>query len=91
MRWTSALAIYLLIWSLALFAVLPLGVRTPGDTGERPVAGQADSAPLDPQLRRKAWITTWLSALIFALYWANYTYGWLTMNDILTTMRPPNT
>ena len=33
MRWTSALAIYILFWTMSLFLVLPFGVRTPEEAG----------------------------------------------------------
>ena len=45
MKPASALAIYLLFWSLTLFAVLPFGVRTSDEAGEKGIPGQADSAP----------------------------------------------
>lgn len=90
MRFTSALAIYFLFWSLTLFAILPLGVRTAQEEGAEPVPGQADSAPQSPGLRRKAKLTTLVSAILFALYYANYVQGWITLEDILTSVRPPN-
>ncbi len=89
MRFTSALAIYFLFWSLTLFAILPLGVRTAQEEGSTPVPGQADSAPQSPELWRKAKLTTLVSAVLFALYYVNYVQGWITLEDILTSVRPP--
>lgn len=82
MRWYSAMVIYILFWMLTLFAVLPFGVRTSAEAGEKPVAGQADSAPARPMLARKALWTTLISAVLFGLYYANYVHGWVTMADI---------
>jgi len=82
MRPISAIVIYLLFWTLTLFAVLPWGVRTSAETGETAVPGQADSAPVRPNLRAKAVWTTVVSATLFALYYANYVHGWVTMDDI---------
>ena len=78
----SAIVIYVLFWMLTLFAVLPFGVRTSAETGEQHVPGQADSAPARPNLRVKALWTTAISAILFALYYANYVRGWITMNDV---------
>ena len=89
MKLTSAIAIYFLIWSLTLFAVLPVGVRTARESGEARVPGQADSAPQSPDLWRKAKLTTLISAVLFALYYANYVGGWIGMEDILPGLRPP--
>lgn len=34
MKWTSAIAIYFIIWWLTLFVVLPFGVKNAAETGE---------------------------------------------------------
>jgi predicted secreted protein len=78
----SAIAIYLLFWSITLFAVLPFGVRTADEAGEAAVPGQAESAPARPMLARKFLWTTLVSTLLFALFMANYRYGWLRLDDI---------
>ena len=82
MKPASALAIYLLFWSLTLFAVLPFGVRTSDEAGEKPVPGQADSAPQNPMLLRKLGWTTVIATALFALFYANYVAGWLVLSDI---------
>jgi predicted secreted protein len=77
MAWTSALAIYLLVWVLTLFAVLPFGVRTSDEAGEDKVRGQADSAPHRPMIGRKLIWTTIVSAVIFGAFWLAFSEGWL--------------
>jgi len=78
----SILAIYLLFWSLTLFAVLPFGVRTTREEGHEPVPGEADSAPHNPMLPKKMLWTTIISTAIFVLFYVNYLNGWVTLNDI---------
>lgn len=78
MRWYSLLAIYLLFWTFAFFLVLPWGIRTSDEMGERMIPGQAPSAPHAPQLGRKLLVTTALSAAGFLLFVANWEYGWIT-------------
>ena len=82
MKPASAVAIYLLFWAITLFVVLPFGVRTAAEAGQKPVPGQAESAPVRPLLARKFLWTTLLSALLFVLFMANYTHGWLRLEDI---------
>lgn len=89
MKLTSIVAIYLLFWSLTLFAILPLGVRTWQEDKAAPVPGQADSAPQDPQIRRKLVLTTIVSAVLFGLYYVNYVNGWIGLTDILPWITPP--
>ncbi|WP_374592796.1 DUF1467 family protein [Sphingosinicella sp.] len=69
MGWGSILAIYLLIWTVTLFAVLPFGVRTSEEAGEDKVKGQADSAPVRPMLAKKMLWTTLISAVLMAGVW----------------------
>jgi predicted secreted protein len=78
----SAIAIYLLFWSLTLFAVLPFGVRTTRELGQEPVPGEADSAPHNPMLGKKLLWNTIISTTLFALFYANYVVGWLVLEDI---------
>lgn len=82
MKPVSIAAIYLLFWTLTLFAVLPFGVRTSREEGREPVPGEADSAPVNPQLGKKLLWTTLISAVLFAVFWANYVFGWLEVADV---------
>jgi len=77
MAWTSIAAIYLLIWVMTLFAVLPFGVKTPDETGDDKVKGQADSAPVRPMIGRKLLWTTGISAVLMAVVWAAIEAGLL--------------
>ena len=89
MRWTSILAIYLLFWAMSMFLVLPFGVRTHDEAGVERIPGQADSAPANFDLVKLAVRTTVLSAILFALFYANYIYGWVSPQDI-DFFTPPN-
>ncbi|WP_424363665.1 DUF1467 family protein [Methylocystis parvus] len=60
-----ALAIYVTIWWIVLFAVLPLGVRSAEEAGEEQPEGSDPGAPVAPQLLKKAAITTVIAAIVF--------------------------
>ena len=78
MRWTSALAIYILFWSFSVFLVLPFGVRTTREAGGEHVPGQAESAPHEFSVGRMAVRVTIVATILFALFQLNYYYGWIT-------------
>lgn len=80
-------AIYVLFWVISAFVVLPFGIRTPDETGEVMLKGQADSAPSNFRPGRVVIRATILSAILFALYYANYVEGWVTV-DSLPGYRP---
>lgn len=69
MSWYAIVAIYLVVWWLCLFIVLPFGVRTQHDEGET-VLGTVASAPVRPMLVRKALITSVLAAVVTGAIWA---------------------
>ena len=78
MRWTSALAIYVLFWAFSVFLVLPFGVRTTPEAGGELVPGQAESAPDEFRSGRTAWRVTVVATVLFVLFQLNYHYGWIT-------------
>lgn len=78
MKWTSALAIYVLFWAFSVFLVLPFGVRTADEAGIERVPGQAESAPHAFAPGRVALRVTLVATVLFVLYYANYVGGWIT-------------
>ena len=89
MTWTSIIAIYVLFWVMTAFVILPIGVRTHDELGLPKIPGQADSAPGNFQPRKILLRTTLLSAALFALYYANYTNGWITRHTFDGLFTPP--
>jgi predicted secreted protein len=78
-KFQSVLAIYILFWTLSLFLVLPFGVRTAEEEGVELAPGHAPSAPHRFSLPRAALRATIVSALLFAFFYANYRFGWVTI------------
>jgi len=89
MNWTSIIAIYLLFWVMCAFLLLPFGVRTHDEAGVAKIPGQADSAPANFRPGRIALLATVLAAVVCALYVANYSYGWITPDDLNLFGAPP--
>jgi predicted secreted protein len=78
----SIVAIYSLFFVASAFLLLPFGVRTDEEAGTPRVAGQADSAPHRFDLPRHLLRAALLGALLFGLYYANWTYGWISVEDL---------
>lgn len=81
MRWTSIVAIYSLFWAFSVFLVLPFGVRTSREAGAELIPGQAESAPHEFHPGRIALRVTIVATALFALFYANYVFGWVTPQD----------
>jgi predicted secreted protein len=74
--WTSIVAwaaIYVVVWWIVIFAVLPLGVRSQHEAGEV-TPGSEPGAPVAPQLLTKAAITSVVSAIIVVLIYVFHGY-----------------
>ncbi|WP_375288358.1 DUF1467 family protein [Sphingomonas sp.] len=78
MRVQSLIAIYALFWAFSVFLVLPWGVRTSAEAGVEHVPGQSESAPHEFRPGRIAIRTTIVATALFALFVANYHFGWVT-------------
>ena len=72
MSFTTAIAIYFLVWWLTLFAVLPFGIRSQHE--EETTPGTDPGAPVLPRIASKLVWTTLVSAAIFAVMYVAYVY-----------------
>lgn len=75
-------AIYLVIWWIVLFAMLPIGVRTSEEAGEALTPGNADSAPHKPSLLPKMLATTVIASLVFVFIYAVMVHHIIRLEDI---------
>ncbi|MCY7271970.1 MAG: DUF1467 family protein [Sphingomonas bacterium] len=82
MKIGSIIAIYFLFFAFSAFALLPFGVRTSEEMGEAKVPGQADSAPHRFDLKRHLIRSALVGLGLFALYYANWMFGWVTTDDL---------
>ena len=82
MALTSIVAIYFLCFVFSAFVLLPFGVRTDEEAGNPRVAGAAESAPHSFDLKRHLVKAAILGAILLAVFYANWTFGWITPDDL---------
>ncbi len=78
---TAALVLFSVTWFMVFFVVLPLRLVTQGEAGEV-VPGTHVSSPHDPQLKRKAWITTAVAVILWAAMSAVIVWGPWGVRDL---------
>jgi predicted secreted protein len=61
-----SIAVYVTIWFVVLFAILPFGVRSLDESGEVP-PGADPGAPVAPRLLAKVVWTTIVSTIVFVV------------------------
>ena len=81
MTLSFAIAIYVLIWWVVLFAMLPIGVRTQAEEGEVS-PGTAESAPHRPRLLPKMLATTVVASLVFAAVYVIIVHRVITLDQV---------
>ena len=72
-----AVAIYIFIWWIVLFAVLPFGVHTQDEAGSV-VPGTPGSAPAKVRIVRIFLINTLVASIVFALVYSAIVYKVIT-------------
>lgn len=88
---TAALVLFAVIWFMVFFVVLPLRMVSQGEAGVVE-PGTPSSAPADPQIGRKARITTiWAIGLWIVIAGAILS-GWISVRDLdwFGRMEPPS-
>ena len=82
MSWPTIIALYLTIWWTVLFAILPIGVTTYAEAGIEVTDGGDPGAPVEPKLLQKAWTTTWVSAIVYAIGYVVYALHLIRLPDL---------
>ena len=62
MNWFTGILVYVVVWWVVIFAVLPWGIRIPDRQED---TGHAPSAPANPRIWLKAIVTTGIAAVIW--------------------------
>ena len=75
MNWVSGLVLYVLIWWVTLFAVLPIGTHAEVQPDE---SSGWRGVPARPRLWRKVGITTLVACVIWGLAFALIESDWIS-------------
>lgn len=87
---TSAIVLFAVIWFMTFFVVLPIRIQTQGDLG-KVTPGTHAGAPEHHHLRKKAWITTGIAVVLWAVIAGVILSGAVTVRDLdmFNRMDPP--
>ena len=61
----TLIAIYITLWWVTLFTVLPLGTRSHHEDDQAVPGGGDPASPVVHNLKRKLWTTTWVAGVAF--------------------------
>ena len=77
----SAFVVFLLIWWVTLFGVLPMGVGGQAEEGDV-FKGSEPGAPVQSDIKRKFVITTMIAAVLWVIVCTVIISGVLSWNDL---------
>ncbi len=81
----TCISVFMVIWWTVLFAVLPIGSRSFHEMGIKPPPGADPGAPVNPNLKRKFFTTTWVSVLAFTILWLIIRFHLITLPALPAT------
>jgi predicted secreted protein len=85
---TSALVLFAVIWFMTFLIALPIRLQTQGDVGEV-VPGTHAGAPEHHFLKKKAWITTGVTFVLWAIISGIILSGMITVDSFDWTKNLP--
>ncbi len=77
---TGAIVLFSVTWFMVFLCILPTRQTSQAAAGEI-VPGSAASAPTDPQIGRKARLTTWITLALWLIMCGIILSGWISIRD----------
>ena len=74
---TGSIIVYVMIWWVVFFSVLPFGIQSNKETFKNSIEGIDPGAPKNPKIAKKFFITTIITSILFIVIY------YLVNNDFL--------
>jgi|TARA_B100001093_G_C26362243_1_gene815024 predicted secreted protein len=80
---TGSIIVYVLIWWMIFFSVLPIGIQSNKGKFREEVEGVDPGAPNNPKIGKKFLITTIISSIIFIVIYYLVKFNLLNLREYL--------
>jgi len=80
---TGSIIIYVLIWWMIFFSVLPVGIQSNKEKFKERVDGIDPGAPINPKIGKKFLITTIITSIIFIVIYYLVKFNLLNLREYL--------
>ena len=64
---TGSIIVYVMIWWIIFFSVLPVGIQSNKEVFKEKIEGMDPGAPKNPKIAKKFFITTLITTVIFSV------------------------
>ena len=80
---TGSIIVYVLIWWIIFFSVLPVGIQSNKEKFREKIEGVDPGAPNNPKIVRKFLITTIITSIIFIVIYYLVEFDLLNIREFL--------
>ena len=80
---TGSIIVYILIWWMIFFSVLPVGIQSNKEKFRERVEGIDPGAPNNPKIGKKFLITTIITSIIFIVIYYLVSFNLLNLREFL--------
>ena len=80
---TGSIIVYVLIWWIIFFSVLPVGIQTNKEKFKEKIEGIDPGAPINPKIGKKFLITTLITSIIFIVIYYLVELNLLNLREYL--------
>ena len=80
---TGSIIVYVMIWWIIFFSVLPVGIRSNKEVFQERIEGMDPGAPKNPNIAKKFLLTTLITSLIFAVIYYLVEIDLLNLREFL--------
>ena len=80
---TGSIIVYVMIWWIVFFSVLPIGIRSNKELLKEKIGGIDPGAPKNPRVGKKFLITTLITSIIFVVIYYLVEIDLLNLREFL--------
>ena len=80
---TGSIIVYVLIWWIIFFSVLPVGIQSNKEKFRERIDGMDPGAPINPKIGKKFIITTLITSIIFIVIYYLVEFNLLNLRKYL--------
>ena len=80
---TGSIIVYVMIWWVVFFSILPIGIQSNKETYKENIGGSDPGAPKNPKIGIKFLITTIITSIIFIMLYYFVSKGFLNLRNYL--------
>tara|TARA_Y100000766_G_C18598118_1_gene455273 strand:- start:244 stop:498 length:255 start_codon:yes stop_codon:yes gene_type:complete len=80
---TGSIIVYVLIWWIIFFSVLPIGIQSNKEKFKEKIEGVDPGAPINPKIGKKFLVTTLITSIIFIVIYYLVEINLLNLREYL--------